>query len=299
MNTLQNALVALSLTDDDGDVLRYAAMLHGAGVVRRFEFVSVVSPHAMPGAANDPDSLLARMKAAVAAVLPTEIEASPFHLPIGPREDLIAEQAHRSGLGLILLGHRPQGRGRRSLARRLAMIAPASVWMVPHGAPIRLSRALAPIDFSAHSADSLSIACGLSSKFGLPECDALHVYFDPSALRFEDTAEFVRGREIAAFEQFVHPLETFNVRVNPLCEESSSVVRAIHRTAEARNVDLIVMNTRGRSPAAAVLIGSETSQVLMESQVPVLAVKHRGAHLNLFEILSGRELWSRPANHTN
>jgi nucleotide-binding universal stress UspA family protein len=87
--------------------------------------------------------------------------------------------------------------------------------------------------------------------------------------------------------------------VTPIFEESSNVTRAVLRIVDERKCDLIVMSTRGRSSAASILLGSETAQTLMESRVPVLAVKHRGAFMNLFQVLSSSEVWLKSGPKTN
>lgn len=48
---------------------------------------------------------------------------------------------------------------------------------------------------------------------------------------------------------------------------------AILQTAEANRCDLIVMASHGRSGAAAMLLGSETSKVLAHAKVPILVCR--------------------------
>jgi len=47
----------------------------------------------------------------------------------------------------------------------------------------------------------------------------------------------------------------------------------ILRTARERKCDLIVMGSRGRSSAAAAVLGSETAQVLSRSKTPVMVCR--------------------------
>jgi len=46
---------------------------------------------------------------------------------------------------------------------------------------------------------------------------------------------------------------------------------------------MVVMGARGRSPIAALLIGSVTEHVIQTSNVPVIAVKKKGANLKFME----------------
>src|ERR1700752_110179 len=59
---------------------------------------------------------------------------------------------------LLLVGHQPASSKQRVLARRLAMKAPCSLWMIPEDTPTSLSNILVPVDFSARSADALRTA---------------------------------------------------------------------------------------------------------------------------------------------
>ena len=69
--------------------------------------------------------------------------------------------------------------------------------------------------------------------------------------------------------------------------------RSILRIAMEQSCDLIVMATRGRSPSAAVLLGSETEHCLMATPIPLLAVKHFGARLSLLQALRDQRFRKR------
>jgi hypothetical protein len=58
-------------------------------------------------------------------------------------------------------------------------------------------------------------------------------------------------------------------------------------------VDLIVLNSRGRSASAAILLGSVAEETLIQSAVPVLTVKHFGARMGVLRALLDRTCHSR------
>lgn len=179
------------------------------------------------------------------------------------------------------------------------MKAPCSVWMAPDGSRPLVSRILAPVDFSKRSADSLEIASVLAEAAGLDECLALHVYFNDAAATFDEFDEVMAGEEEQAFGLFVAPVNLHGIFARPLFVESSSVARTILRTAAEERADLIVMGTRGRSASAAVLLGSETEQVMMATSVPILAVKNFGARRRLLQVLRDDRLHRRAGTHYN
>ena len=298
--SFQRALVALSLTEPDAALLRYAQLLAGLGC-KDFRFVHVAAP---PAHAPESDANLARLTQQVEEEVRRHFGARDgvnhsCHVQQGVRIDALIESAAEYRADIILLGHRKSRSGNRSLARRLAMVAPASIWMVPEGAPVRLTSILVPIDFSDHAADAVAVATDIAARAGLDQCHALHVFFDPSTVRYDEHVHEVLGNEEAAFSRFLAQVNTHGVRVEPLFAESTHPAREILRTADHLGTYLIVMNTRGRSRAAAILLGSVTSRVMVQTRIPVLVVKHFGARMNLLQALLDHRTWAAETPKTN
>jgi len=289
-------LVPLSLTEPDAGLLRYAARLVGLGLA-----TDVLFAHAAPSdQVDDVAQRRAELEAAVAAgfAAPPGVRLT-FEVGVGPRVDWLIEAAIAFKADATVLGHRKARSGSRSLAHRLCTIAPCSVWLVPEGSPADVRQVLAPVDFSDHSADGLAAATTVARAAGLDRCLALHVSFDASTIRYHEHVTAARADERAAFAEFLGRVDRHGVAVEPIMEESPQVARAVLRVAAARAVDLIVMSTRGRSRAESILLGSVTAKVISESPVPVLAIKHAGARMNLFQILTDRRLWLQPGLKTN
>lgn len=300
MKPLDCVTVGLAINDNDTHLLQYARMLAGLGIGKTFRFVHVATKLDRPDGVDGPE-LIQRMRTEVARHFDDSAARvqCTFDVREGECIDQMLSHLEHHPTDVVLVGHRIPNGGRRSLATRLAMLSPASVWMIPHGVPCQIGRVLAPVDFSAHSADSLSLATRLAQLAGLPECLALHVFFHSPRPAYEEVVIADKHREERAYEQFISPLELHDVLVRPIFEEESQVTPAILRVARDRQCDLIVMSTRGRSTAASVLLGSETSLTLKQSSVPVLAMKHRGAFLNLFQVLQDQKLWSRSNTKSN
>jgi sulfate permease, SulP family len=304
MNRNQRFLVALSGTEHDAALLAYAGSLANQRIGREYRFVHVevaqraaAAPQGVPAS----DALAPRLERLIdehfGVPPPGVLTAS--HILAGERVDALLEFATRSRTDVILLGHRSDRSGQRSLARRMAMIAPASVWLVPEGAPLSTQTILAPVDFSEHSVDSLEVATSLAAMTRAPRCLALHVYFDSSTIRYPEHVAALRGQEEEAFGKFLAGVDSHGIPIDKRIEEGPFPSRTILRIAQDEGVDLIVMNTRGRSRAAAVLLGSVTTQVMTESPVAVLAVKHFGAAMGLFQALKDSHFWQRPIPKSN
>lgn len=63
------------------------------------------------------------------------------------------------------------------------------------------------------------------------------------------------------------------VTVEPIHEVDDSPAEAILRTANLQGCDLIVMSSHGRRGLQKLLLGSQTSEVLVKTTVPVLVVR--------------------------
>jgi len=202
--------------------------------------------------------------------------------------DQLLETAAETVTDLILVGHKSEHSQRRSLARRLAMKAPCSVWMRPNGGPQDVRRVLAAVDFSTPSAYALSTAARIARNLETEECLALHVYFDEAMP--EEAEQRVNHAEILEkFDRFLAPLDIHGMKVRSVIEASPNVVHAIQRLAQQEQADLVVMGNRGQTRSASILLGSESEHMLMETQVPVLVVKRRGERIGLLEALFDRD----------
>jgi nucleotide-binding universal stress UspA family protein len=303
--SFHRVVVALALAEGDAALLRYARLLAGLGF-QEFIFVHVQPPAAKsagPAAiAAEAKALEERMALEVHEHFAVGDAAAVSHvcrLLQGVRLDALSQLVGEKQADLVLLGHRRARSGQRSLARRLAMVAPCSIWLAPEGTPAQLSSILVPTDFSEHSADALSTATEVAARRGLGECTALHVYFDPSSVRYDEHIEEVLGDEAAKFDAFMKLVDRHGVHVEPLFVESTRPAEEILRTAGRLGADLIVMNTRGRSRAAAILLGSVTSEVMRQTTVPILVVKHYGAKLGLLQALFDQRTWQSGPTKTN
>jgi nucleotide-binding universal stress UspA family protein len=173
MHRFRNLAVALSRTAADAGTIRYAAL-----IARLAKAAAVRLVHVLP-AAGDQNAALEELNQAA-----TQFPAAPALCDVlsGPLTDRLLTYAAEHKIDLMFVGHKHDTPGRRAIARRLAMKAPCSVWMVPEGSPASIRRILVPVDFSDHSEDTLRVAVDLARASGA-QCVPLHVYFNARSLR--------------------------------------------------------------------------------------------------------------------
>jgi nucleotide-binding universal stress UspA family protein len=287
-------MVALSLSEPDAELLRYATVLFERDPAVAVRFLHVLPPAAggVAGAARR-NAIQQAMESEIERHAPGLAQRAVIEVREAARIDGVLRSAAENRIDVVLLGHRRGRSGRRSLARRLALMAPSSVWLVPQGSVTTLTRMLVPTDFSDHSVDATRVALALARSRGLSHLTAVHVRFDASMSQYpEHTAEFAVAEE-DDFHRFLVQVEPGDVKVDAVFEDSAQQPIAILRVAERTRSDLIVMSTRGRSAAAAVLLGSVTSDVMAASHLPVLAVKHYGRQLSMRDVLLSGQFWGK------
>ncbi len=232
-----------------------------------------------------------------------DVETEVFHLDPARSGDLLDELLQRAAAmpaDLLIVGAR-----RHVTARRVAMLAPCSVLMVPDGTALGLTRILVPVDFSEASADAVKVGTALARAAG-GECHFVSVECDDDPwLDWRDQPEhlsaklreFVRdsGGEAAwntclveAIRHSGDALADVGLHAPAHAIEGADIASTIVSAAGDENSTLIVLGTRGRSRAASILVGSVTEKVVQFSPLPVLAVKLRGARLGLLRGLLER-----------
>ncbi len=292
----RRVMIGLQRTEQDAGLLAYAALLAHKEVIGEMHFVYVVPDSDSHKDAAQEATVLAEMKAETAKHLGS-LSASivlKHEIRRGPLLDRLLEYASSAQVDLALVGHRQDHPLRRSLVRRLAKLSPCSVLLVPEGSAASVQRILVPIDFSPSAAYALGVAVKLGALVHVNKLTALHVYFDEARTTYEGADESIRAGETAQFETFVKPIKTFGVEIEPLFRDGVNPAHAIRHAADELAIDLIVMETRGRTPSAAVLLGSVTQETLVETRVPVLVVKHSGTQIGLLRALLLKMFQSDP-----
>ena len=139
---------------------------------------------------------------------------------------------------------------------------------------------LLPLDGSDTSKLALAKAQGLAKAFGAA-VTAIYV-LDPYPFAGVGT-EFAYGQDQyfaaakaeanTALDAARATLEAGGVPTNTLSVDGHSVHRSILETAQSVDADLIVMGSHGRGAVKGVLLGSVSSKVIAQTDIPVTIVR--------------------------
>ena len=139
---------------------------------------------------------------------------------------------------------------------------------------LRISTILAPVDLSRNAELGVREAAAIAERFR-SRLVLLHATDPPSAEEYEGE-EAAGEREAYDLEQLTHLAENeAPAAESELATVVGGVSEAVQKACLEREVDLIVMPTRGQGSYRHFLLGSNTAKVLHDSTCPVLT----GAHL--------------------
>lgn len=175
-----------------------------------------------------------------------------------------------------------------SLSEKLARKAPCSVLIVPPTAKAEINSVLVPVDFSSHAADAMDVGLAFASAADVEKIDVLHAYGIPSGYykSGKSADEFQEIIEKYGWEKYNDLVTNIDMRgvgaeVHFMIEENPH--NAIQTALGLLKTDLLVMGARGRTTGAAVLLGSVTERVLRSVNIPMVAVKKKGANLSFLD----------------
>ncbi len=137
-----------------------------------------------------------------------------------------------------------------------------------------MKKILIPTDFSENAFKALKYAIHVADNYNADIC-ILHAYqISSGAGRFASIDYIIqedRENELKAVLRKIQPLLGTNIKVETMVKNGGSV-DMICRTAEKIGADLIIMGTIGASGLKKIFMGSTTSNVIKNTDVPVLAV---------------------------
>jgi nucleotide-binding universal stress UspA family protein len=157
------------------------------------------------------------------------------------------------------------------------------------GTKLSVKKILMAVDKSGYKEKVINFAITLAKGLGA-EVTAIHVIDKASMGIAGDLLGFYRGGKKEAYEeayedvlkkqaekllaeaQFLGKKEGIKIQTEVLMH-SPSVSEEIIDYAKSKNVDLIVVGTKGLTGAAKFLLGSVASNVVAHAQCPVLAVR--------------------------
>jgi nucleotide-binding universal stress UspA family protein len=301
MKRYKNILVGLGDDQRDAMLIRYAGVVARMAQSEHITFAHIKPSAAPSGRGSDsvppasPALLREELDGAVREAFdgPSGVQVQTL-VEDGPVLDEMLDLTRTTGADLILVG---QGAHPGAFAEHVARKAPCSVVILPPDAAPSVERVLVPVDFSEHAADAVDVAVAFAEAAGLSEVHLLHVYGTPTKTdRFHENSTYsLRRRAEEAAERFLAGLDLRGLEPVIHYVIGLDVPEAIGKAVQKVEADLLVVGARGRTPGAALLMGSVAEALVRHVTTPLVAVKKKGVTLKLLDALLERSSSGRYA----
>ncbi len=300
MDRYKRLLVGLTGADRDKGTIEYAALVSRMAKLEKIYFLHVADSLEVPASIREayPDMLepvaehlteqMREMVEERFSSLP-EIEVD-FEVIEGTPLVEILRLTRQKEIDLILVGKTKEHQQSGMLPEKLARKAPCSVLVVPEGTQPEISKILVPVDFSEHSADAMDVAIAFISAGTGSELVCAHAYqaYEPyqayQGYGVVDDENMRAGVE-QEYQAFIKGLDLMGCSVVPLFLTSDNPSRSLAAAIKEQQSDFVVVGARGRTAAAALVLGSITERLIASTTLPLIAVKKKGTGLSLLNAL--------------
>ncbi len=209
----------------------------------------------------------------------------------GKPMDTLCRWAKIKEVDLIVMGRKEELEGSGSLAKNMAHRAPCSVVFFTEKSGLDIpKKILIPMDFSDHSIMSMMFAERVAEEQGC-EIVGLHIYTIPTGYyktgkSHEEFAEIMENHAKKDYKNFIekHNFKAFECIYK--LKDDGNEGRFIINQAKEIGADLILMGSRGRTPSAAVLLGSIAEKLVnINNLVPMFVIKKKGENMSFLDAL--------------
>lgn len=295
-----NILVCLNLSPLDPAVIRYAGLLARTAKSQRAWFIHVVSRSSLPDsfvrdypalAPAVDDMMLQQMTESVTREFQVQedTERIPRILQGDKLKELLA-QIRDNSIDLVIVGRKQEQSGRDSLEKQLTRRAPCSVLVVPENSAPKITRILCAVDFSDFALRALDKALLYCHGLGLPALHVAHYYGLPTGyyktgLSADEFATQLEPHLHKELDAFLGKVETRGVSVQRIIRRAEDVAQAIREDLRAVGADLLMLGSRGRSPAASVFLGVLPEKLIWTTDTPMIVAKEKGEGAGFLKLL--------------
>jgi nucleotide-binding universal stress UspA family protein len=152
---------------------------------------------------------------------------------------------------------------------------------------------LAPIDFSENSKMALEQAIEVCGHYKNAKIQCLNVYSIPQGYHYSGKSmeEYESIMQIHAqkdFEKFLSILDHHDIPLEfeHVNSEDENIAGAIYNYAKDRNCTGICIGSKGRTPAASLILGSVAENPIIQNKhLPIFVVKERNQNMDIFSAI--------------
>ena len=194
----------------------------------------------------------------------------------------------------LIFGKKPLDEGSGLIPHRIASRSPFSVIMVP--TPLHenyeIKKIMIATDFSDYATLAMEQALAILEATG-GEIILHHVYEVPlgyykTGKSFEEFATIMKGHAEKDMKKFLQPFSESLHRITPVysLRDKTRIGDLLWKAADEHAVDMVVMGSKGRTAASAMLMGSVADSTLHHDfKHPVIVMKKPKENMGFLEAL--------------
>ncbi|XOV94906.1 MAG: universal stress protein [Bacteroidota bacterium] len=300
MYEYQNLLIPLNLTSMDDVVLKFASQISGMSNSEKAHFIHVKQPVDVPTEileaypemiSTDLKDRMSKLQKSVKTGFKGYSRTQTlFDVKEGRALETLIEQIAERDIDLVLVGRKKIATDTRKLPIKLAQKAPCSVLIIPEESGASILNILVPIDFSDYCANALEVAVNYAIANDISTIHCLHVFqlpigYSKTGKSEEEFTEIMMKNARKSYDRFIKKVDLKGVKVKPEFMLHNRPAQVIQNQVEEKHIDMIILGTRGRSTGAGLLLGSVTENIILNTRVPIFAVKKKGTGLSVLEVL--------------
>ena len=303
MEDIKRILVAVDLTEMDESLVRYITFLSNKIKLDKVYFINVMKSMELPEKIIEKyPNLAAPMDEATKKEIEFTINKEAgnqlkvdYEIKItdGNPTEKILKWAKIKEVDLIVLGRKSKLDGQGIVSGKIVKLAPCSVVFVPEVLTESLDTLLVPIDYSDASKLAAEYAMFIATNIPELKVTFLNIYDVPtgyhtSGKSYEEFTEIMKQNAEESFKEFIDMFDVsrLNYETKFVLDEKNEVAKKIYQFAEENELAAIAVGSRGRTQAAAALLGSIAEKLIrLNSRIPTIVVKQPRQNMDFLEAL--------------
>jgi len=303
MELIKRILVAVDLTEMDETLIRYVTYLSNRIQLDKVYFINVMKSLELPEeilskypnlAAPMDESTKKEIQFTIDQEAGNQLKVDyEIKITDGDITEKVLKWARIKEVDMIILGRKSGLDGQGIVSSKIVRLAPCSVVFVPEVLPELLKRLLVPIDFSKASALSVEYALFIAKNVPDLQITFLHVYNVPTGYHVsgksqEEFADIMRQNAEESFGRFIADfnLKNLNYGAKFIFDSKNDIAKTIYQFALKNKSTAIAIGSKGRTQAAAVLLGSIAEKIIrLNSHIPTIVAKQPRHNMKFLEAL--------------
>ncbi|MEQ9437628.1 MAG: universal stress protein [Cyclobacteriaceae bacterium] len=302
MYHLKRIVVSVNLSELDEEVVRYASVVSQIMGADTIYFVHVAETLNLPeGLEEQYRNVLAPVDETIRHEVQGTVDKyfpqqDGTHCSIdileGKPTDELIKYGKRKDADLFILA-KTEEQGKKIKLGKIAELSSCSVLFVPEHADIQIKKIAVALDFSQHAKMALEQALKFAEEGKNVTIYGQHIYqvphgYSKTGKSYEEFKQIMEKNARKDAEQF---FKQYHLNEN-ICEmryqlsEDAKIDDELFKFAKEKNVDLLVVGSRGRTAAASILLGSVAERLLQyKTKIPLFIVKEKNSNMSFLEAL--------------